>query len=252
MSDYWEELQSDRVKQLQEQKEKLQREIKTYQKPDCNRMVAEKLQTTTCGCNCQQMILVLIQYGEAVAWQPYTPTPCHLREVITEETKTHWSQHYLLEKQGEGYYEQFGNYPFDPQYVEGLEWIKNSKRVVETIQINGKYYYKDPCSFADESISESLSSYNCPEFEELLDGIYNMLIEQACYTSSGPDGEEGDGDSDYKLYDSVPLFQFLSLKDDLIAEAQPEAEELASRYIYIQETIQHRRKSKRKDNQEWL
>ncbi|MBJ7935555.1 hypothetical protein FNE59_20340 [Bacillus thuringiensis] len=204
-------------------------------KPDCNRMVAEKLGTTTRGCNCQSMLLLLIQNGEIKTWENITATPCHLIEMKIGKIEDEYAS---CIKDGEGIYtpERKGtSYTFD---INGdFKEFGEPARYIETIKLGDKYFTKQVCDAFDEVTWEFFEDYNCPdELKELPTGIYRLLIEHACFNSWSPDcGYEGDGDVDYKLYTDIPLHYYWKYKEKLITEADPEAEELAARYIYLQE-----------------
>ena len=236
----WEELKAERVENLEKRKLKLEKEIQAMQKPDVNRMVAEKLGTTIQGCNCQRMLLVLVQNGEVKSYQALTPTPCHLVEVRAE--KGNYNSPWLeADKVGEAFYDKKSYGFFSIESAIGFE---RHPQLMQTIQINGKHYHQNPCSYSDEMTGdELLSEYSCPdEIKALPNGIYQILWENACYTYSTMEGTEGDGDTDFKIYDSIPLYEFMEHKESLLAEAESEAEELAERYLYIQETKQRRKK----------
>lgn len=238
----WDELNQERVTKLEYRKRKLEKEIQAMQKPDVNRMVAEKLGTTTQGCNCQSMLLVLVQHGEVKAYESLTPKPCHLVEVREEQSDYNRSWREAT-KVGEAYYER----PHNFSLLSDLGPFKRGPELIPTIQINGKHYHQTPCSYADEMTADELmSEYSCPdEIKELPDGIYQILWENACYSYSTMEGEEGDGDIDFKIYNSVPLFEFMQHKENLLVEADPIGEELADRYLYIQETKQQRKKEEK-------
>lgn len=241
--DFWEDFYSKQVNDLEKQRDKLSREIEQLhqlKKPDMNRMVAEKLDTTTSGCNCQQMALILVQDGKVKAHYSMSPTPKFLCEVKTKSD--YYRSGEVLDQQGEAYYKKRSKYYSN--YDDQFDWVKRHPNLVETIQINGKRYYQEHCHYADDSLSEGLDDYSCPEeIKKLPNGIYHILFEQACFSYITCDGEEGDGESDVRIYNSVPLYEFLSNKDWMLKEVDPEAEELASSYLYIQETKQGRRMS---------
>lgn len=199
-------------------------------KPDCNRMVAEKLGTTTCGCNCQSMILLLIQNGEIKAWESTTPVPCHLVDLEIDNTKKAYNS-YL--KDGEGIYtEPMRGSSYLVNLDNKIDEFGEPAHYIETIKFGDKYFEKQHCPVFDEATSNLFDDYNCPdELQKLPTGIYRLLIEHACFS----DGYEGDSDYDYKLYTDIPLYYYWKYKDELIAEADYEAEELASTYIYLRE-----------------
>lgn len=247
MSDYskgfleWREKNlEERVKYLEERKARLDKEVSQMEKPDCNRLLAEKLESNDSGCNCQRMVLVLVQDGEVKATEFISPLPMILRQAKTrEERDPRYSERYFT-KVGEAYYKEDADWH---DYAEGdfdadMTHIHRYPKFLPTIQINGKHYYQEPCSYSDEA---TLDGFWDLEIENLPNGIYHVLWENACFTYYGPEGAEGDGDSDYKIYPSVPLYEFLTLKEQMLEEAAPEPEELADAYLYIQQTKQNRR-----------
>jgi hypothetical protein len=190
------------------------------------------------------MLLILVQEGEVITHHTMTPSPCHLKEARTERDSRYYYEE-AFDKVGEAFYTQRGSFfdtnefDFEPELAE----IQRPPKLMPTIQMNGKYYYMSECYHSDEAITESLDSWSCPdEIKELPNGIYQVLFEHACYSYTTMDGTEGDSESDFKVYDSIPLWDYLKNKDWMIAEANPVGEELASRYLYIQETKQYRKK----------
>lgn len=247
-SDYWEKLQHERVKNLEERQEQLRKENALFKAPDVNRMVAEKLNTTSQGCNCQRMLLILVQDGELKATEYLSPIPFFLKEAKADEEKNPWEHRYgpTFDKVGEAYYtKRFRDDFYEKDFDPDLAGIKRYPKLVPTLMFGDKQYYQDPCTYSDDLIIEELeSSYSCPEeISELPDGIYHVLWENACYTYTTMEGDEGDSETDFKIYPSVPLWDFLRYKEEMIAEATPEGQELAAAYLYIQETKQNRKKS---------
>lgn len=199
-------------------------------KPDCNRMVAEKLGTTTEGCNCQKMLLIIVQNGEVMSSEQLTPNPCHLVKFKPNEK---WGE---LTQKGEGVYKKDQRGSYNLNYFSEDHEIKGIPRpgkYIETIRAGDSLYYQVPCYSADE-MTYSFFDYDIPdEIKTLPNGIYQILVEHACYSYTTMDGTEGDSESDFKIYDYVPLYYYLKHKDSLIAELEPESEELVSRYLYI-------------------
>jgi hypothetical protein len=239
LQEYQEKLLTIRIKELEKQRDELYQEISRLQKPDCNRMIAEKLGTTTRGCNCQQIALILVQNGEVKSIERLSPLPCHLREIQTKKTDEYWKKSF--QQIGEGFYKERTDWE-DMQsgdFDESLAHIPRHPKYVPIFQINGKYYYQDECHYADEVMREVIYDYD-EEIQDLPNGIYYILFETACYAYTTFEGTEGDIDTDIKIYPHVPLWEFLKYKEDLLAEADSEAEELVDTYLYIQQTKQMR------------
>ncbi len=202
--------------------------------PSVNRMLAEKLQTSSRGCNCQRMMMILVQNGEIISEEIITPTPKFLEKVKTGDSI------YDIHKIGESFYaersdlEDGENRDFDINLMH----IPRLKKHLPTFFINGEYYHQTPCDYSDEAILEDLGYGSENMFENFPNGIYYVLAEVACFSYSTVDGAEGDTECDYKIYPFVPLWEYLHYKDDLIVEAIPESEELVSAYLYIQDTKQ--------------
>lgn len=236
--EYWEQNYSKQIVSLMKKKAELEKQVKQLEKPDVNRMVGKKLSTTTSGCNCQRMLLVLVQDGEVKTHMPISPIPCHLKEVLND--KYYYSR--SRRREGEAFYADDTNHPWDEDFDKKLEHIERHGRLVETLHINGRVYEKQICDYADEAIGEGFQYSFDKEFEELPNGIYRVLFEQACFSYSGPEGTEGDSESDMELQTSVPLWEYLKYKDELLEAWEHEGVELVDSYLYIQKLHQTQQK----------
>ncbi len=210
-----------------------------FDSPSVNRMLAEKLKTSGGGCNCQRMMMIMVQNGEIITEEILTPSPMFLKEVKTDR------QNNDIKKVGEAFYAKRCDWEdaINGDFDMNLAHISRNVKHLPTFQFNGKHYYQVSCDYSDEAILDDLGYGSENMFEDFPDGIYYVLAEVACFSYSTFDGIEGDTECDYKIYPFIPLWEYLHHKDDLIAEAD-QSQELVSAYIYIQKTKHGRREVK--------
>lgn len=240
----------DSLLALEDKRDKLYDEIRQLQKPETNRMLAEDLGTANKGYRFQQMLLVLVQHEEIITYETITENPYSLIEITSDVQK---SRH--IYRIGDAFYQKRRDWEDrqEGDYISELNRIYRHDKYLPTFFINGRYYYMERDNYCDELINEDI--HDNLKFKGYPNGIYHVLVQASQY-GGGMDywGEydEGNIEIEYKIYSSVPLYEFLARKDDMIAEANPEAEELADRYLYIQQTKQGRCKRETPDiDKDW-
>jgi len=150
--------------------------------PNTNRFFMGSLGTVNKGCQCQSKWLLLVERGEVMCFYCVTDTPEHLRDA---EKAVKEGSLMLVD----------GKYMFQAN-IAG--W-KSHAWEVETVEVDGKIYYKDPCHVFGLFDSES-------EIQNTPDGIYTLIQEYACYSSYHPEyGYEGDSDVAYLMLPYVDI-----------------------------------------------
>jgi hypothetical protein len=224
----------DSILHLEDKEEKLKEELRRLPKPSSNRMLAESLGTSQKGYHFQQMLLVLIQDEELIHWMSITE---HSQDLVELTDKVMRERN--IYKVGDAFYGKREHYRWRKyEFMDEVNSeLPRQDEYIPTFYINDRYYYIEEDDYASEAIGEDIH-YNF-DVSGKPNGIYQVLVEY-CQYGGGVDywGEydEGEIEVEYKIYESVPLYEFLANKDDMLAEANPEAEELADKYIYIQQT----------------
>lgn len=240
--DFWENKTLERITDLELKKEKLELEIKKLSNPYSNRMLAEDLGTAKKGFYFQKMLFVLIQDEELITYSILEENNRNL----TELTDTHMKAHNIY-RIGDAFYKKRSRYEQDWNTFSVEEQkinIARQDKYIPTFCFSGRHFYveNDYQDYSNELLGEYIY-YETNLWKGKPNGIYQVLAE-GCNYGGGVDywGEYdgGEVEFEYKFYDSIPLYEYLENKDDLISEARLEAEELAEHYIFIQQTIQKR------------
>lgn len=229
----------DSILHLEDKEEKLKEELRRLPKPSGNRMLAESLGTSQKGYYFQTMLLVLIQDEELVHYvtiQEHSKDLVELDEKVMRDRKIY--------KVGDAFYGKREHYRWKQyEFLDDVNpELPRQDEYIPTFYINGRHYCIEEDDYASEALNEDI--WHNFDVKGKPNGIYQVLAEY-CQYGGGVDywGEydEGEIEVEYKVYESIPLYEFLANKDDLLAEAHPEAEELADKYLYIQQT-KHGRK----------
>jgi hypothetical protein len=161
-------------------------------------MLTESLGVSTQGCRCQNVLVVLIENGELIDLEQQSDYPVHLRE-RTEE----WKQKNLVQRNGKWYLKEKASHycclgdNLIKEVIDGEEYVLDDMRIAE---VDGEMMEIDPCCQYSETCFED-------DLSELPDGMYLVLLENACWSEYSWEYGcyEGDGEYEVALISAIPL-----------------------------------------------
>jgi hypothetical protein len=242
------------INKLEEKRDKLRYELRQVQQPSTNRMLAESLGTNNTGIHFQQTILVFYQDEQVIGYVVIEENPHELVELTSS-----YMYRNGIQKIGDAFYEKRNVYKEadNGNITPGFENIKqNPLKYLPTFYINGKHYFLDREDYDQEFVGDNVYDELPSELKGRPNGIYHILVEGSIWGGgyAGEDYWDPEYELEFKIYESVPLYEYLTRKDELIADALGQAEELADQYIYIQQTKQQRfyHRHEEEEDEDWL
>lgn len=146
------------------------------------------------GCQCQNVIAVLVENGEMVDWDEQSYAPVH----ISKQTKD-WLKKILIKVDGEWITRSPNE--FNPQSEEAAN-ISQLDAVYEIVDVDGEPREAHPCfDYSEHNWGDDVTE------EKLPDGIYLVMLQTHCWSEVpyGYSYPEGDSEHEVALIKSVPI-----------------------------------------------
>lgn len=171
-----------------------------------NQIENYSLGTCSEGCKCQVKVRLTLIDNSIDDYDIVGNFPCHIRSL-----NEYWGKDMIEEINGELFWKEESNIGLFNTFLDeenNRKVEETDRKIIDAFKENNEWFINEECGSFDESICNAMYNDNIIENKTFDDGIYNAIVEMACWTEYHHEyGAEGDGEGVILILDKIEDIQ---------------------------------------------